>query len=209
MSRLWRPDPPGTINPTRLSMDAWSAPTSPQDFGILAQVTSPETQSPFEAPVKNNPSTPPTPAMTTQPFPRLTRISSDWDVKGEVALAMDLQFSALGREFEERFAEGQRPSARRLRAKYVSHHGYFQRQTRGGTDTYHVSPDPDAGLDASVVVDRHTASIYDAFLLRADVTQNVNVFYRLQVSPYSPQFLAFAMHLNDSEKRAYNCSGSL
>ena len=193
MSSLMRPDPPGTINPTRLSMDAWSAPTSPPDFGILASIASPEAQSPFEAPVKNNPPIPLALATTTQAFPRLTRISSDWDVKDEVALAMDLQFSALGREFEERFAEDPRPSARRVRAKYVSHHGYFQRQTRGGTDTYHVSPDPDAGPDASVVVDRHTASIYDAFLLRADVTQNVNVFYRQQVSPHPHRFLAMAM----------------
>ncbi len=197
MSSLLRPDPPGTINPTRLSMDAWSAPTSPRDFGILAPVLSPETQIPFEVPVKLNPSTPPALAIPTQAIPRLTRISSDWDVKDEVALAMDLQFSALGREFEERFAEDPRPFARKARAKYVSHHGYFQRQTRGGTDTYHVSPDPDAGPDASVVIDKHTASIYDAFLLRADVTQNVNIFYRQQVSPCPPRFFATAIKLKD------------
>lgn len=45
----------------------------------------------------------------------------------------------------------------------------------------------DLGADphATVVIDRPTASIYDVYLLRADIMKNVNIFRRHQVCQHT------------------------
>ncbi len=174
------PDPPGTINPAKLSADAsWAQAVlgSPQGAPL-----------PEASVVQAIPAAPPARHGTAPGRPRLPRISSEWDPRDDAALNSDLEYNKLKNEFELRFAEDLHRYSPKVRA--VSHRGYFRRQTIDGEGSYHISPDPDVP-NAWVVVDRPTASIYDAFLLWADIAHNRNAFYRQQVGnmPFSSDYL--------------------
>lgn len=119
-----------------------------------------------------------TPAISPSAVPRLSRISSDWDPKDDIVTSGMSNYGYARVEFESSHVEMPRPSAKR--ARYTSHRGYFLRQIMAGMKIY-VPADPAAGPDSSVVVDMATASIYDAYLLRADITKNTNIFWRHQV----------------------------
>lgn len=172
------PDPPGTINPLKLSIWAETLPnldssdctdppappeTTPMTTGAVSQGTRAAAR-------------PPSPPDAT--IPRLTSISSDCVLKDDPLLRMSAGYEAMRQEFEQSFADGSRSSSRGARP--LSHHGYFRGQTRGPADTF-IPPDPDADLDQSVVVDKVSGSIYDAYLLRVDVAKNINAFHRHQV----------------------------
>ncbi|GAB1320944.1 Poly [ADP-ribose] polymerase [Madurella fahalii] len=174
MDNLMPLDPPGTINPAKLSADASSVPDGLSDLGI----PSPEPLIVFGAPVPGIFSSTSEPAVTASAFPRLTRITSDWEPEDEIIPNGAFTYSELRNEFEQHFVEKPYPST--ITARYISHHGYFQRQTLGGINTY-IPVDPDACPDSSVIIGDRTASIYDAYLLRADCTRNINLYYRQQV----------------------------
>jgi hypothetical protein len=175
------PEPPGTINPARLSTDGWMVPDRPRDFAIPGPAALWATPPSFGATIETAPSPFAARSRTAPGGPRLTRYSSDWDPKDEFVFSSE----KLRQEFEKRHAEDPHLYSSKARASYLSHYGYFRRQTMGGKSSYFVRPDPDVP-DAYVVVDPPTTSIYDAFLLRSDSTQNANVFYRQQVQRILP-----------------------
>jgi poly [ADP-ribose] polymerase len=90
----------------------------------------------------------------------------------------NLRHQDIRKEFEDFHVAKRRPAT--ARARHTSHHGYFRSQTEDGV-RIGVPVDLRAGPDAMVVIDKATASIYDAYLLRADITTNVNIFRRHQV----------------------------
>jgi poly [ADP-ribose] polymerase 2/3/4 len=174
------PDPPGTINPSKLS--AWVVPPPyPGASGTLAPPTPPETPPRATEAVSQDieAATRPSPVLgRTVPVPRLTRISSDCDLENDPLLKLGAEDKDIRQEFEQSFLDRPGPSSRL--ARHLSHHGYFRRQMLSQADVL-VPPDPDARLGEVVVVDRASASIYDAYLLRVDIAKNVNTFYRQQV----------------------------
>jgi hypothetical protein len=185
MNNLLLPDPPGTINPAKLSTDTQTAPNGSSDFDIPGPAaSSQDMQISVENPAQRIPLALSASTITASIIPRLTRISSDWDPKDDMIPRSGEEYSELRKEFEEHFAEKPHLPTRTSRARYISHHGYFRRQTAAGSNIF-VELDPDEGPDTSVVIDGPTASIYDAFLLQADIALNLNTFYRQQVSPRS------------------------
>jgi len=186
------PDPPGTINPLKLS--AWAVP--PPDSGAsgtLAPPAPPETpprateavrqdteavRKDTEAVSQDTEVATPPPPVPGATVPRLTRISSDCDLENDPLLKQDVEYKDIRQEFEQSFVDRPGPPSRL--ARHLSHHGYFRRQILRQADVL-VPPDPDASLGEVVVVDKPSASIYDAYLLRVDIAKNVNTFHRQQV----------------------------
>jgi hypothetical protein len=180
MANLLPWDPPGTINPAKLSMWAEVLPdvgvpdstdppappeTTPTDVGAVSQDTEAATQTPAEANAAAH---------------RLTRISSDCTLEDDPLLKENPKYEDMRQEFEQSFADRLRPCSRRTR--HLSHHGYFKRHVLSQAEVL-VPLDPDASLDSVVVMDKASASIYDAYLLRADIAKNLNTFHRCQVCP--------------------------
>ncbi|RYP21030.1 hypothetical protein DL765_002437 [Monosporascus sp. GIB2] len=168
MDNWLRPDPPGTINPAKLSRGAGAAPA----FGTFDAICAPtlcDAQTAPEAP------TPPMPCLILLPLPR---ISSDWDPKRDIVECGDSRHQDIRKEFEDFHVAERRPVTAMVRR--TSHRGHFRSQFGDGLGIC-VPVDPEAGPDATVVIDRATASIYDAYLLRADITKNVNIFRRYQI----------------------------
>lgn len=164
------PDSPGSINP---------AAKAPGTFRVPVPPISPELQTPSESSVQSSLPTAPTPTALASAIPHLSRISSEWDSEDDIASTGDLKYQDFRCEFEQYFVEKTaRPAPR---AKYVSHRGWFRRQTLAGASA-HIPLDPEAGPDTSVVIDGATESIYDAYLLRVDIMKNINDFHRHQVS---------------------------
>ena len=178
MDNRWRPDPPGTINPAKLSGGAGAAPDVLEAFDTSCAPTPSNTQTAPEAARQSVPSTAPNSTIPRLTAPPLPRISSDWDPEHDIVVRGNLRHQDIRKEFEDFHVAKRRPAA--ARARHTSHHGYFRRQTEDGV-RIRVSVDLRASPDATVVIDRATASIYDAYLLRADITKNVNVFRRHQV----------------------------
>ncbi|KAK0738983.1 poly polymerase catalytic domain-containing protein [Schizothecium vesticola] len=178
MANLLPRDPPGTINPAKLL--AW-AETLP-DVGAP---NSPDPPAPLEIPPaaveavsQDTEVATRTPAATDATVHRLARISSDCNLEDDPLLKENPRYEDMRQEFEQSFAGGLRPSSGR--ARHLSHHGYFRRQILSQAELF-VPLDPDASLDSVVVMEKASASIYDAYLLRADIAKNLNAFYRCQV----------------------------
>ena len=132
----------------------------------------------------------------TRRLPRLPRISSDCDPEDEIMsslrpLSEDLyrtrqEFDDLHRTRQE--LENPASLRRRRGTGGLSRYGrsdtvcrqYFKSQTEGDREL-HISADPEAPGDAEIVVDAASASIYDAYLLTANISRNVNSFQRLRV----------------------------
>ncbi len=170
MDNSWPPDPPGTINPAKLHT------------GATAFDPDPATADAPTAPVATESGFPTTSAPTAprSAAPRLPRISSGWDPEHDIVargLHGYMWHQGIRNEFED--LDIARPRAAG-RARQTSHHGHFRRQTQDKARV-HVPVDPRADPDAAVVIDRATASIYDAYLLKADVAKKTNVFRRHQV----------------------------
>lgn len=163
MDNWWRPDPPGTINPAKLTSYTPAASEA---------LTAPE------AVRQRVPSTAPTPTIPPSIAPPLPRISSDWDPEHDIVVRGNLRHQDIRKEFEDSHVAKRRPAA--TRARHTSHYGYFRRQNDGRA-SLHVPVDLGACPDATVVIDKATASIYDVYLLRADISKSVNFFRRHQV----------------------------
>ena len=177
MDNWWPPDPPGTINPAKLCQGARVS-----DAGTPVHT---DTLTGSEAACQSIPSIASAPTLPRSPVPRLPRISSDWDPEHDIVLRRDLSHPDIRKEFEDLHTAKRRPA----RARHTSHRGHFRRQTEDGAKI-HVPVDCAAGSDATVVVDRPTASIYDAYLLRVDITKNLNIFRRHQVRYHMAHILA-------------------
>ncbi|KAK0715415.1 poly polymerase catalytic domain-containing protein [Lasiosphaeris hirsuta] len=176
-----RPDPPGTINPAKLSMaasaDDMDAPASfalnPDEIQVPADRATHPPLSPLDAAI-----------------PRLARISSDWDPEDDIVPRENLKYEEMRCEFEQSFFPGGLPPPSR-RARHVSHHGYFRSQTSVQSDP-RVPLDPEAGPGSIVVVDKASATIFDAYLLRADIKKNLNAFHRHQIT-FDPCSSSYAL----------------
>ncbi|KAH7114588.1 poly polymerase catalytic domain-containing protein [Dactylonectria macrodidyma] len=163
MDNWWCPDPPGTINPAKLT----SCPP-----------TASEALTAHEAAHQRVPSTAPTTTISRSIAPPLPRISSDWDPDHDIVVRGNLGHQDIRKEFEDSHVAKRRPAG--ARARRTSHHGYFRRQTDGRA-SLRVPVDLGARADATVLIDRATASIYDVYLLRVDISKNENFFRRHQI----------------------------
>jgi poly [ADP-ribose] polymerase 2/3/4 len=183
MDNRWRPDPPGTINPAKLSREADATPDT-----VVETVDTSHPPIPSDrqiAPGGARQSIAPTPLTPTIPraaVPRLPRISSDWDPEHDNVVCGFSRHRDIRTEFEGSHVL-QRHSAA-AKARYTSHHGHFRLQARNGV-RIHVPVDIGGTPDATVVIDNATTSIYDAYLLRADIMKNVNAFRRHQVCQHT------------------------
>ena len=188
MDNWWRPDPPGTINPAKLLKGIGAAPDTSKALDKLCV--------PANAPTAPEPArqsvSPATPArmIPRSTVPPLLRISSDWDPEQDIIARRNLRHQDIRKEFEDCHV-AKRPTAA-ARVRHNSHRGHFRSQTENG-EKIRVPVDTMAGPDGTVVVDRVTASIYDAYLLRADTTKNVNLFRRHQVRQHT------RIYINKSE----------
>jgi len=181
------PDPPGTINPAKLSMWAETLPNLGAPDPTEPPAPLETTPTPAEAVSQDTEAAAQTPAAADATVPRLTRISSDYDLEDDPLLKESFRYEDMRRDFEQSFAEGLRPSSGVTR--HLSHHGYFRRQIQSRAEVF-IPPDPDATLDSIVAMDKAPGSIYDAYLLRADIAKNLNTFHRCQVClPHSLNFL--------------------
>lgn len=193
MANWWRSDPPGTINPARLSegaiappgtlFEASDTPFEASDTLFEASDTPcppvpSDRQTPPEVAQQSIPLAAPTPPRTVPGVPPLRRISSDWDVEHDIVALGNSRYDSVRKEFEESHVTKRRPAAARTRQ--TSLRGHFRSQMENGV-RIHVPVDMSASPDATVVIDRATASIYDTYLLRADIMKNVNIFRRHQV----------------------------
>jgi poly [ADP-ribose] polymerase 2/3/4 len=203
MANWWRSDPPGTINPARLSGGTIAAPgtlfeasdtlfeasdTLFEASDSLCPPVPSDTQIPPEAAQQSIPLTltAPAPPRNRPGVPLLRRISSDWDVEHDIVGLGILRHESVRKEFEEVHIAKRRPAAARTR--HTSLRGHFRSQMENGV-RIHVPVDMAASPDATVVIDRATASIYDTYLLRADIMKNVNIFRRHQVCQQAWQYL--------------------
>ncbi|RSL91663.1 hypothetical protein CDV31_015424 [Fusarium ambrosium] len=149
---IWRRlDPPGTINPPKLTS---------------CTPTASEALTPSEAARQR---------VTSAAPPPLPRISSDWDPEHDIVVRGNSRYQNNRKEFEDSHVAKRRPVV--TRARHTSHHGYFRRQTDGRA-SLRVPVDLGARPDATVVIDKATASIYDVYLLRVDISKNENFFRR-------------------------------
>lgn len=162
------PDCPRTINPALLTR-------VPPHLGVSGSKASTSTD-------ETNP------VGTTKPRtrrpPRLPRISSDCDPQDELQaflLMSSVNFQRTRREFDG--LPGAHSS--RIDRRISAHRRYFKIQTEEGGEL-HIPPDPEADEDAEIVVDTTSSTIYDAYLLSADVAKNRNSFQRLRVGALHP-----------------------
>ncbi|KAK0706290.1 hypothetical protein B0T26DRAFT_446870 [Lasiosphaeria miniovina] len=175
----WRPDPPGTINPAKLLPGAAVGPDAFESVDILERRAS--LPSLAQASSEDADQSIPLPTAHTPPRPRrhipLSRISSDWDDKREMAACR-----TSWQDHEKYRAEFEKLQVLKppTRIRLTTHHGSFREQTGHWART-RISPDPGASPDGSVVIDTHTSSIYDAYLLCADVMRSINNFHRHQI----------------------------
>ena len=112
----------------------------------------------------------------------LARISSDTDPSNDVVVPVDslADLDDAQLQFERRYITRRHLDYRQ--ARRASHLGYFRSQTdNGGSIRIPVDPDEDDD-DATVVRDTRTKSIYDAYMVLADIARNTNQFLRLQAS---------------------------
>ncbi|OQV10444.1 PolyADP-ribose polymerase catalytic domain-containing protein, partial [Cladophialophora immunda] len=196
MLPLWAPDPPGTINPAKLAKNAGRGPTAGSEVldiscaPLFADAQKPAASSAAAAaaasqdalPISpSSSSSPPPPSPPPPPIPRptvpLPRITSDWE-SYDIFLSESQRHRENRIEFETVYASHNRRCS--TRSRRTSHYGYFRTQTQDGA-RIHIPPDFEAGLDAAVVIDRARTSIYDAYLLRADIMKNINFFRRHQI----------------------------
>ncbi|KAI3337577.1 PARP-domain-containing protein [Xylariaceae sp. AK1471] len=186
MDNWWRPDPPGTINPAKLARPAGAGEP---DFFAASDTSCTPTADALTAPEpasQSVPSAAPTPTIPRLTAPRLPRISSDWDAEHDIVVRGNLRYQDIRNEFEDCYVVKRRLAAVRARARararvrHISHRGYFLSQTGDGVKI-RVPVDPMAGPDATVLIHEATASIYDAYLIRTDITRNINIFRRHQV----------------------------
>jgi len=167
---LQHADPPGTINPAKLSTLATSTTSAPC---VVGNEKGPDviTWAPK--------------ASEVLPSLHLARISTDWDPDHEGALRNKLNQHATWREFEQSHGRSEsrlRPSSRARERGFASHSGYFQRQATGVLSPELAVPvDPDADPGSVVVADRAGKTIFDCYLLRANITKNINLFHRHQI----------------------------
>jgi poly [ADP-ribose] polymerase 2/3/4 len=176
MDNRRRLDPPGTINPiilfqrdlvpTDTALEAFDT-TCPPPHPSEKQVGHQRVISATSIPKRSGPNIPPLP-----------RISSDWDSELDIVLRGNSKHQDIRKEFEDSHVAKLRRST--TRARYTSHHGYFRSQTGDGARLF-IPVDELVGPNATVVVDRASSSIYDAYLLRVDITNNTNRFRRHQV----------------------------
>lgn len=148
-------DPPGTINPAKLSSP------SVQTFG--ERVAPPAS----------------TIASLKSPIPRLPRLSSDWEIEHDLVARINAAQYQIRKEFEE--SSGFKKLPARTKAGFISHRGHFLRQINRESTPY-IPVDPDAPPGATVVVDDASSTIYDVYMLRVDIPKNINLFRRHQVS---------------------------
>ncbi|KAH7027233.1 poly polymerase catalytic domain-containing protein [Microdochium trichocladiopsis] len=192
----WVPDAPGTINPAKLVVRAAplpsALPTPPPTPGISTSSTvgtdgsCPTT--PHETDVGDTKRLDAVSRHTALCQARLPRISSEID-SGSTAFSAPLSSCRDGHGHDSRLEFeafcGRKPSkvpARlSLRKQRLARHtDYFMSQM------LHIKKlsllvDPAAGSESNVVVEKSTHSIWDAYLLRADVPRNVNLFRRQQI----------------------------
>lgn len=204
------PDPPGTINPAKLSRGVGAAcdtivepvdtscPPIPSDTQIAPEAAH------ENIPSTALPSTAPTPTILRSAVP-LPRISSGWEPEHDIVVRGNSRHQDVRKEFEDFHVAKRRPTAAKRRsavatARRTSHHGHFRSQTENG-GRIRVPVDPRAGSNATVVIHRATASIYDAYLLRAEIMKNVNVFRRHQVCQHA---CAYVDQAEPTDKRLFH-----
>ncbi|KAK0627411.1 poly polymerase catalytic domain-containing protein [Immersiella caudata] len=192
MANLVQPKSQATLNPLWLLAWAESSLQAPNAGGpdsIISPPAPPErTPIATKSVGRNIGAATRPPVAPGVAIPRLSRISSDCDLEGDQSSRTSAtSYEDLRREFERSFVDGPNPSSRRT--KYLSHHGYFRRQILSGPEAF-VPLDPDATSDVGtsgvgeVLVDKASASIYDAYLLRVDIAKNVDSFHRQQIVFY-------------------------
>lgn len=186
----YQQDPPGTIDPAKLMVPGIA---QPQDL-LVTPPQSPdihfETGSYWNGCI-NTRSEDNLYHRRLSRQSRLPRISSDREVCGTFGVVshwIHLEAAVLWRKFDQ-FCDRD-DALSRLHARSTEGHSssqsamhsrYFRWQTRPGHGLCLV-PDPAAGLRACVVVENSNCSIWDAYLLRVDVSKNLNWFKRQQVS---------------------------
>ena len=193
MNSLLQPDPPGTISPAKLLRSIVTTPEAlveAADLSRLPHVSN--TQAVLQIGVQSD--VPPTPTSIPQVVTihkdpiYLPRISSEWDIEDECAAYASERYQDSRLEFEDQHDVKRRHAGKARsatsNARRTSHRGYFRSQTEHRLKL-HVPVDIRADPGATVVIDRVTASIYDAYILRVDIMNNVNTFRRLQVSRIS------------------------
>lgn len=182
MNNWWRSDPPGTVNPAKLSAKLSARAGAATDTFEISNTSCPhipsDTQIAPEAASQSCPSAAPISIIPRSVVLPLPRISSDWDPEHDIVYGGISRHGDIRKEFEEFNVAKRRPAA--AKARHTLHHAYFRSQTEDG-GRVRVPVDLGANPDATVVVDKATASIYDAYLLRADIMKNVNIFWRQQV----------------------------
>ena len=186
MDNRWRLDPPGTINPAKLSRGARAALDTIEVIDTPCPPVPSDLQTTPEAARQSIPLTASTPTRPCSAVPPLRRISSDWDPEHDIVVRGNSRHQDIRKEFEDFHVAKRRPAAARTR--HISHRGHFRSQTENGV-RIRVPVDLRAGPNATVVIDRATASIYDAYLLRADIMKNVNVFRRHQVCQHACTYI--------------------
>lgn len=154
--------------------DIMSLPTPPETAPTTTKSVNRDIRAAMQSPVA--------PASI---IPRLSRISSDCDPEADPLWRSHAdRYQTLRDEFERSFADG--PPASPRRTRQLSHHGFFRRQILSGEDVF-VPCDPAAtervgpSSVGEVLVDKASATIYDAYLLRVDIARGVNSFHRHQV----------------------------
>ncbi|ERF68475.1 hypothetical protein EPUS_05614 [Endocarpon pusillum Z07020] len=184
MSYWRRPDPPGTINPAKLFEGAGTS--SGTLFGASDTLKAPE------AP-QSSPSTALAAKIPRSVAPPLPRISSDCEPEHDIVVRGYSSHRYIQEEFEDIQVVKYWSPAVKLR--HTSHRGHFRSHTQNGV-RIRVPVDLGAARDATVVIHRATASIYDAYLLRADIMKNVNNFRRHQIV-FSPETKTYTLLIRE------------
>jgi len=174
-------DPPGTINPLRLAVGVaepfYVFPTVPDDSDTQNLEPTTLVDTPIPRSLEKQAIHPQVCARRgsiPQGVPRLRRISTDCE-EG------DDWNEATWREFQAFHGKGKDGTNRgRQRMKAISHQAFFRSQTEGPAIT--VAVDPANSTSCQVLIEEGTSqTIYDAYLLRVDIMQNMNDFCRQQV----------------------------
>lgn len=186
---LWLPDAAGTIDPAKLAIGA-----TPPRMLPTPPLSPDATTSNFSPLIKETLSSPHTASDDHVPTRRstgvrlLSRISSDTDPTSRSSIAREDNGQNLWHDYVDfcggtpssTFGHAWKTSSSMRKRKLVRHNDYFMSQMRYRNELQ-FHPDPDAGPDANVVADSTSCSIWDAYMLRADVARNLNHFRRQQV----------------------------
>ncbi|KAJ1327399.1 poly [ADP-ribose] polymerase 2/3/4 [Microdochium nivale] len=203
MEQRWLPDAQGTINPAKLLPGAMPPPTlltpplTPEatldGLGTFAHCdidiapASHDGSSPYpasEQATANAPYRRHTPRRS-----RLPRISSDVDIVPTSSCNAPAEDTAQGMKLWLGFDQscGRCVDAHLIQkapsglSASAMHKNYFDRQVGRGSNIL-CALDPEAGPECRVSVESSTRTIWDAYLLRADVARNVNSFRRQQIT---------------------------